>query len=191
MARFWSSDWHFGHARIAEFCPGRMTLGDSIEARDDALVRRINEQVSPDDDLWVLGDIAMGSIAYSLPVVSRIHANLFLVPGNHDRCWIGDRRHDKWMERYEEVGFTILPEQSQTEIAGYTVNICHFPYEGDSHGEDRHGAYRMTDDGVTPIVHGHVHDDFRVKGRQFNVGVDANDYNVVSDATLAEWVRSL
>ena len=191
MARFWTSDLHLGHARIAEFCPGRKALGQTREEQDAMLITRFNLVTTPEDEIWFLGDIALGAIAESLPMVEQIHAKKFLVPGNHDRCWIGDKRHMKWMDRYREVGFTILPEQTRTTIAGFGVNVCHFPYEGDSHGEDRHAAYRFHDDGVTPVIHGHVHDAFQTNGRQFNVGVDANAYLPVHEAALEEWVRTL
>lgn len=68
--------------------------------------------------------------------------------------------------------------------------FSHFPYAGDSHGEDRYVELRP-DDWGQPIIHGHVHTDWHVNGRQFNVGVDVNDFTPVSEETLIDWVRSL
>ncbi len=57
------------------------------------------------DDVWVLGDFALGKIADTLPVVRDLAGRKFLVAGNHDRCWAGHRRSATWTERYIDAGF--------------------------------------------------------------------------------------
>ncbi len=190
--RFWTSDWHLGHQRIHEFEPGRMILGDTIEERDRELIKRFNSIVGPDDDLMVLGDVAMGDISYSLPLVANFVGNLHLVPGNHDRCWIGDKRSRNWQDRYEAVGFNIVPEQCEALIGETLVNVCHFPYTGesDSDREDRYTGFRIPESD-TPIIHGHVHGAWKTNGRQFNVGIDANEFFPVSDEEIENWLQTL
>lgn len=68
--------------------------------------------------------------------------------------------------------------------------FSHFPYTGDHTSDDRYADLRALDSGG-PIIHGHVHDSWRIKDRQFNVGVDVNDFKPVSEDELADWVRSL
>lgn len=68
--------------------------------------------------------------------------------------------------------------------------FSHFPYEGDHTSDDRYTDLRALDNG-DPIIHGHVHGSWRIKDRQFNVGVDVNDFKPVSEEELADWVRSL
>ena len=70
------------------------------------------------------------------------------------------------------------------------VSFSHFPISGDSHADDRYVELRPVDRGQ-PVVHGHVHNQWHVNGRQYNVGVDVNDFYPVSEETLVEWVRSL
>jgi calcineurin-like phosphoesterase family protein len=190
---WFTSDWHLGHARIAEFEPARSVLGGTVEERDANLIERFNEVVRPGDSLYNLGDVSMGPIDYSLPLVGQINGRKRLVPGNHDRCWIGDKRHAKWTQRYLDAGFAdILPEQTSMTIGGRRVNLCHFPYDGDSHGtgNDRHKEYRMSDRSV-PIVHGHVHSEFAERGNQFNVGVDVRDYRPVHYDEIVAWLDRL
>ena len=60
---------------------------------------------------------------------------------------------------------------------------CHFPYEGDSHDHDRYPDHRPLDDGEW-LLHGHVHQRWRVRGRMINVGVDVWDYAPVPEDEL-------
>jgi calcineurin-like phosphoesterase family protein len=186
MARYWTADLHFGHTNIIRY--SRRPFAD-VAAMNDGLVARWNEVVDPDDEVWVLGDVAMGPILESLANVTRLHGTKVLVAGNHDRCWSGHGpKAEPWVERYLEVGFAeILQGAVAVTIGGVEALACHFPYEGDSHDEDRFTAYRPIDDGL-PLVHGHVHRSWKVSGHQLNVGVDVWDWRpITDDQVLAAW----
>ncbi len=188
MATWFTADLHFGHRNIIEYCNRPFSDVDDMTT---GLVDRWNERVAADDDVWVLGDVAMGRIAESLPAVARLHGHKHLVAGNHDRCWFGHgERSADWIDRYREVGFeTIVQGTARTAIGSTEVTLCHFPYEGDSHGMDRFVQHRPVDDGGW-LVHGHVHDSFAQRGRQINVGIDAHDLAPVTEALLAEWIAA-
>lgn len=55
---------------------------------------------------------------------------------------------------------------------------------------ERYPEYRLRDTGK-PLLHGHVHDAWRVHGRQINVGLDQWDLRPVSLDTLVVLVRSV
>jgi calcineurin-like phosphoesterase family protein len=181
MTTYYTSDLHFGHLNIIRFCdrpfPG-------VPAMDARLVQLWNETVTDDDTVWVLGDVALGSLDESLAHIGRLAGRKILVPGNHDRCWEGDRalrkgdpearerRRAAARERYLDAGFAEIHDQPEQVVLGdQKVDLSHFPYEGDSHGADRFVEYRPVDRGGW-VVHGHVHDTWRQRGRQINVGVD-------------------
>ena len=171
-----------------------------LEDMNDSLVNNWNDVVGVDDTVYVLGDVAMGKIAETLPIVSRMNGTKFLIPGNHDRCWFGGKKdHAKWVEKYEAVGFTILGNsvddgcgqvslshlfEDLTWING--VDACHFPFTGDSHDADRYSAYRPVDRGQY-LLHGHTHSSnvrsVNSRGeitREIHVGVDSWKYRPVS-----------
>ena len=179
MTRWFTSDLHLGHANIIGYCDRPFA---DVDAMDRALVARWNETVDVDDEVWVLGDMAMGRIDESLLLVAELAGTKRLVPGNHDRCWPG--RGDKaegWAARYLAAGFAeILPEQVDLTVGGRPARACHFPYHGDSHDEARFQSHRPVDDGRL-LLHGHVHTTWRVNGRQVNVGCDVWDYRPVSE----------
>lgn len=53
----------------------------------EAIIQRHNAAVSPDDYVFVLGDVAM--TVSNLWPVSLLAGRKILVAGNHDTCWGG------------------------------------------------------------------------------------------------------
>jgi calcineurin-like phosphoesterase family protein len=185
VTTWFTSDLHFGHRNIIEYC--RRPFG-SVHHMNEELIRRWNDRVADSDVVYVLGDVAMGKIAETLPLVGRLRGRKVLVPGNHDRCWSGHRKvRDKDIQMYWDVGLAVLNSQVRIEVNGVRVDLCHFPFEGDSHERDRYVEHRPSDVGQW-LLHGHVHDSWKVKGRQVNVGVDVWDYTPVNEEDIIRLV---
>jgi calcineurin-like phosphoesterase family protein len=180
MQTWFTADTHFGHENIITYCRRPF---DSVEAMRAELVQRWNDRVAVDDRVLVLGDFALGRVDESLKVLDELNGVKELVVGNHDRPFDPDpRRRAEWTARYLEAGFhSVIHGTTGFRLADrYPVLIGHFPYGGDSHGEDRYADLRPWDAGL-PIVHGHVHTSWRLNGRQLNVGTDVHDYAPVSE----------
>jgi calcineurin-like phosphoesterase family protein len=196
--RYFTSDTHFGHERIITLCNRPYS---SVEEMNESIIDNWNAVVRPSDIVYHLGDVALGTISASLPLVARLNGRKILVPGNHDRIFSGEKikQFERFFPEYQKVFAEVLPEQYPSYFGGGRwAMLCHFPYSGDSHGEDRHADKRPVDEGL-PLIHGHVHNTnipgtdipWRQNGRQFNVGVDVNNYTPVSEDEIAEWIRSL
>lgn len=184
---WFTSDTHFGHRNIIRYSqrPYR-----DVAHMTEGLVAAWNDRVGLDDDVWHLGDVAMGALEHSLEAVRRLHGRKHLVPGNHDRCWPHERRFRvEEVRRYEALGFTVHPPQVRLDLGGLDVQACHFPYRGDSHEHDRYVEHRPHDDGSW-LLHGHVHEQWRQRGRMLNVGTDAWGWAPVSAAELLELVAA-
>lgn len=181
-----TSDTHFSHANIIRYCDRPFS---DPAVMNERLVDAWNDRVRPDDEIWHLGDVAMGRIEESLLIIRRLHGRKFLVPGNHDRCWPGHKKVGDWPEKYTAAGFTLLPRTTTLTLAGREVLLCHFPYRGDSRDVDRYREERPADEGRW-LLHGHVHERWRQRGRQINVGVDVWDYAPVSLETIEDVIRS-
>jgi calcineurin-like phosphoesterase family protein len=147
---WFTSDNHFSHVRINELA-GRPF--SSVEEGNEVMVENWNRVVSPTDDVWVIGDFVMGQKSETLSIVSRLNGNIFLVPGNHDGVFSQSKKREEWKIKYNDVGITILPEQMTIKINGLMVDVCHFPYRGDSHFEDRYADLRPPDNGRF-LIHG-------------------------------------
>ncbi len=186
--RFWTADLHFGHVNIIRYCARPYA---SVEEMNDDIVNRINAIVGDSDELWIIGDVAMGSIEQSLANVGRINGRKILIPGNHDRCWEGNGSEASlWSEVYCEAGFDRIEQGPLiAKLGDIKVQVSHFPYEGDSHDEDRFSVSRPQDSGGF-VLHGHVHTKWRRSDRQVNVGIDAWNGSPVTDRQVLDLIES-
>lgn len=189
MKFFLTSDTHFGHANIIRLSNRPF---DSVEQMNEAMVENWNAVVGNEDAVFHLGDAVMGKFEENVKILGRLNGIKFLVPGNHDRVSSVEKeaRRERFRPFYEDNGFIILDEHYVLNFGGIDFNISHYPYEGDSHDQDRHVDLRPVRDGK-PLLHGHVHEKWRTRGDMFNVGVDVNDFTPVSEDVVVEWARSL
>ncbi len=200
MTTWYTSDWHFGHARIMEFCPQRydylgLHQGASLDEMNLAIVNKLNSYIHPDDTVWVLGDVAMGQRDSSMLWVNQVYGHKHLVAGNHDACHrihTGGKKdkQGQWMRRYLNYGFETIQTSAYTDINGIAFAMSHFPYYGDHTEENRYDEYRPVDLGL-PLVHGHVHDLYISLDKMYNVGIDAHDGIPVSEEQILDWLVSL
>lgn len=215
MTTYFSADLHLGHLNMTR--AGKDLCGrpfDTVVEMNESIIHGFNEVLTRNDRLILLGDICMGKLDDSLMWLSYLNAGeIVLVPGNHDKWSLayhqkGDataqaRRREEARLRYEiDERFKAIPDQSMSAWVGANdwlvggehplsrVWFSHYPFDGDSHGEDRYSHLRPFDDGL-PVIHGHVHTEWQVRGNQFNVGVDVNDFKPVSEDELVSWVQSL
>lgn len=164
---FYHSDWHFNHTFVA----GTRGFATS-EEHDERLIESINSVVTKRDHLWVLGDLAMGSLTEALKKVQRVNGVKHLVYGNHDGGHPMHRGSHAKMRRYLEA-FESVHLHEEHRLGGRKVLLSHFPYDGDHTDQDRHSQWRLRDEGGW-LIHGHVHSAWALNGRQINVGVDWN-----------------
>lgn len=191
--RWFTADTHFGHANIARFCgrpfvfdgsvDGALVEVTDVHAMNTAMTGVLAGAVGPEDELWVLGDYAMGNIQKTIHALDRVRcARKILVSGNHDRCHPMRQKADRWMQEYKTV-FDDVIVHAELTIAGTQVAVNHFPYQGDSHDQDRFQQWRPVDTGGW-LLHGHVHTAWLQRGRCVNVGIDAWGGRPVSEAEL-------
>jgi calcineurin-like phosphoesterase family protein len=196
MTRYFQSDPHLGHVRILELEPRPF---DDVTAMDQAVINRWNAKLRPGDQLWLVGDVAMGSLEVSLALLETVQADLVLVAGNHDRFHPVNRKADRWVERYAALSNVVALHATSTQVTlpgGIVADVCHFPFPPDARSvthrdgtveEDRFAQYRLEDRGQW-LVHGHVHGQWRQRGRQINVGMDAWAGRLVSDDDLGQMI---
>ncbi|AYR01542.1 phosphoesterase [Arthrobacter phage Seahorse] len=163
---FYWSDPHFGHDFVASL------RGFSSAPEHDAhLVDRWCATVTKRDTIWILGDLAMASPARALALIDLLPGTKHLILGNHDSAHPMHRNAHRQQRRYFDA-FDSVQTAARHKIEGSEFVLSHFPYQGDhADREDRYTQWRLRDDGL-PLIHGHVHDEWLVRGRQINVGVD-------------------
>lgn len=200
MARFFTSDTHYGHSNIIKYCD--RPYADAHHMNVD-LVNRAVRDLDAGDELWHLGDVAMGNLDSSLTNLARIPVDVTLVAGNHDRChpYNGDRAA-RFVEVYRakcNLADLVLTNTRLTLANGAEVQVSHFPYAEPNpqpeRGRDGHliadkfTQWRPIDDGSW-LLCGHVHERWRQHGRMINVGVDAWGGRPVNEETLCNLIEA-
>lgn len=194
---WFTSDTHFSHRNIITLS-GRPFVTYSnepdIDLHDETLIANFNSVIGKNDLLIHCGDVALGKIAESLPLVGLLNGHKVLIPGNHDRVFSGEKEKMRWRFRdeYLKVFNEVWAEQVTTYIPQLDADVAlsHFPYVGDSQENDRHVDKRPVDYGL-PLIHGHIHEKRHIDGRMFNVGVDVNGFMPVHHSVLRDWIETL
>jgi len=189
MSIWFTSDLHVGHANIIKYCDRPFA---DVDEMNIALVERWNNLVSPRDIVYILGDLAMGKLDDSLAVVEMLRGSKVLVIGNHDRPFgASPGRRERMERKYIEAGGLagILHGTVPLQIGGHDVLASHFPYQDD--GDQRYKDHRPIDEGHKWLLHGHVHERWKVRAEQrmINVGVDVWDFAPVHEDELVAIIR--
>ena len=160
MAIYFTSDTHFGDPRVLRIDrrPYR-----SLAEHDAALVRQWNEAVSPDDEVWHLGDFAFGKPpGRAGELLAALNGVKHLIVGNND----GEATltHPAWAS---------VRHYAELVLDGTALVMCHYPFR----------TWNKMGRGVVDL-HGHSHGRLKPVPRQHDVGVDAWDYRPVTLATI-------
>ena len=160
---FFTSDWHIGHDKDFIYAARGFS---SIQEHDTAILNNCNEIVKPEDELWILGDLALGGDDEEWDrIYTKINCrNVHFLQGNHDT----DRRMNMYEGAYGFIyeGIAALYRISRKK----TIYISHYPTITDN-----------TDDRIIWNVSGHTHSKelFYDNHLIYNVALDAhNNYPV-------------
>lgn len=190
---WYTSDHHFDHRNIIKYCDRPFR---DVDHMNEMLVKNHNDNVAPDDVVYFVGDLSLG--VRSLRFVHRLNGRIIFLAGNHDKCWEGNGpKHEKFILDYHAAGLHIVIPRGYMEHhylldqdRWADVHMCHFPFQGDSHDGDRFDQWRPVNDG-RPVICGHVHDAWKVSGRQINVGVDVWGYKPVHSSQILDIVQTM
>jgi calcineurin-like phosphoesterase family protein len=187
MNKVWfTSDTHFWHARIIQFCQRPFA---SVDEMNEKLIANWNAVVVPDDTVYHLGDFSMAARPVEL-YVPRLNGQIHLVMGNHDFPHSAHKKsknpenQSKWKQQYLDWGFRSVETMSYVELPEIgEVRMHHIPYssgytELDEEGRQRKVLkYACQDDGMV-LLCGHVHEKWWHRKTpngtlMLNVGIDA------------------
>lgn len=187
MKRFFTSDQHFGHKNVIQFCKRPFKSIDEMHAE---LIRRHNAVVGPEDLVYHLGDFSFNK-KWAKLIVPQLNGTNVLILGNHDeahpvKCGTQEKLW-KMKNFYLDAGFLGVSVDETLYIHGKKVEACHLPYT--KHDKRDYDVYRLKDEGRW-LFHGHVHNSWKIRGHQINVGVDAWDYYPVALEQLVELMNA-
>ena len=166
---------------------------------NEEIIKRHNELVSPDDTYYCLGDICMGTIYNSLPIINRLNGHKIIVLGNHDRCspMYSHRTEEKrqhFLAEYYKY-FEKIVDEVIIGIGDEATLLTHLPYWSEwfiDHAEHEKDfqPYMPRNKGLWHLC-GHVHSkDRMLNEREIHVGVDAWNFYPVSEKQIINLMRS-
>lgn len=104
-----TSDLHFGHKNIMNFCPdSRSRFRNDVDYMNEAMVREWNDLIEPSDLVYILGDVAFLPAQKAAETVNRLNGTKILVEGNHDRKALNDptfRKCFKEVHKYLDINY--------------------------------------------------------------------------------------
>lgn len=153
MNVWFTSDHHFGHARIIALVRRPFA---SVEEMDEAMIARWNERVARDDLVYHLGDF---SFRDHTPYLARLNGQKRLIIGNHD--------HSRRLAKAE--GWSSVDRLLHIEVDETPIVLCHYGMR--VWNRSHHGALHF---------YGHSHGSLPGDSQSLDVGVDCWDFRPVS-----------
>jgi len=168
MEKIWfTSDNHFGHKNIKNFCPNTRK-GATVEEMDRLMIEMWQAQVAPEDHVYTLGDVFFCDATRARSIMRQLPGQKHLIYGNHDKV-IKSNKDLRDM-------FVAVHDYHVLRIDGVKVVLFHFPiWEWD---QMHRGSYHLF---------GHVHGNATVPGRAVDVGIDGELSS--GDMSLYSWER--
>ena len=170
---FATSDLHLGHDRA--FVWGARGF-KSIEEHDAEIIKRWNEVVTAEDDVYILGDLMLGDNAHGIHCLSQLNGKLHILTGNH--CTSARQKLYHTLENMVEFcgcATTIKYKKKQ-------LYLSHYPTITSNMEANPHQAVFN--------LYGHTHQTTNFYNGQpfmYHVGVDShNCYPVLLDDVITE-----
>jgi len=168
MSVYFTSDTHFWHKHIIEYCQRPWA---NVEEMNAGMIARWNSRIQPDDEVHFIGDFAFCGTTKAQDVFAQLAGRKHLILGNHD---YQSAKKLGWesMRDYALIRPHIEYQDDEGELKKipHPIVLCHFPilsWDGMAHGSWH--------------LHGHCHGSLKDTGAlRMDVGVDPNDWFPVS-----------
>lgn len=139
---FFTSDLHLCHDKGFLYEPRGFS---SIEEMNEAIVERWNKVVTPDDEVYNLGDFALNDIEAAFPYINRLNGKMYWVYGNHDT----DKKIDAIMDNCDAIwclGYAFQIKYNKK----YSIYMSHYPTLTANYDDKKFSQHVIA-------LHGHTH----------------------------------
>ena len=152
MEYFFTADEHYGHKNVIKYCNRPYA---NITEMDAALIANHNAVVGPDDIVYHLGDFTLRHNAEKIyhEYIAKLLGTNFFIKGSHD-YWLKGKS-PTWM--------------IEKTFNGQFIVMCHYAMR--VWARSHYNTWQL---------YGHSHGNLSPVGKQWDVGVDNNNYAPVS-----------
>lgn len=163
MTIWFTSDHHFGHARIVELAHRPF---ESVEEMDETMISRWNERVDNGDLVYHLGDFAFCD---HTPYLERLNGQKRLILGNHD--------HSNRVRKAK--GWNTVDSLLHVTVDDTPLVLCHYAMR--VWNRSHYGALHL---------YGHSHGSLPGDSQSLDVGVDCWQFYPIALTTIRERLAS-
>lgn len=166
---FFTSDNHFGHANAIKHT--NRPFKDVYEMNQE-MVKRWNSVVSPNDEVYHLGDFSLCHNKTALHIANSLNGKIYLIRGNHDKGTEKFTRFE-WVKDYFKLKF-----KEPDVPGGYQhIILCHYAFE--TWEKSHYGSWDL---------HGHSHGSLKTPNykKRLDVGVDCHNFTPISYGQVKE-----
>lgn len=158
MTNWYTSDSHFHHKAVIDFCNRPFNDVDEMNA---AMIKNWNGVVGDTDQVYHLGDFCFGGVEKWKEILDQLNGEIILIKGNHDDSKaLKKLTNEGYFKEVHEVG---LYKKQKYDGVKYQMWLSHYPMEIGL----RERKFS---------IHGHLHDEKSRDINQVNVGVDSFKY---------------
>jgi calcineurin-like phosphoesterase family protein len=162
-----TSDTHFGHRNMTNEGKNYSNRPfDTIVQMDETLIANWNAAVDQDDDIYHLGDFAMGKTP-APQILSRLNGRKHLIWGNHDSNQV--RQLPEW---------TSSQPYLEINLDGQFIVLCHYSMR--VWNKSHRGAI---------MLYGHSHGSLPGTDQSCDVGVDNMGLKPVTLEEIRRYLR--
>jgi calcineurin-like phosphoesterase family protein len=170
MKTLFIADLHLGHANCLKF---DARPWDTIDEMDEALIKRWNRKVRPEDHVYVLGDFAYRNRTSVKDYTDQLHGHIHLIRGNHDKRSVEYESCFEEVVDYKDISVEVNGVKRRVIMSHYFMPF----YNG--HYYDTimlHGHTHKTEESV---IEEQIKEEIRGRGircEAYNVGCMWQDY---------------
>ena len=113
---FYISDLHIGHKAALRF--DERPFAD-IQEMEHEIIRRWNERVTAEDDVYILGDVFYRYQGKPAELLRQLSGRLHLITGNHDYCILKD---EEALSCFVSVDRLKMITDNERHVV-----LCHYP----------------------------------------------------------------
>jgi|WetSurMetagenome_2_1015567.scaffolds.fasta_scaffold03410_11 calcineurin-like phosphoesterase family protein len=120
---FTVSDLHLNHRNIIRYC-NRPFSTENVNEMNEVLINNWNHVVKPEDTVFFVGDMALGSSDKYIP---KLNGNIFFISGNHDRSSDKNSMHESLYFTYKGKTFLFIhdPKYAPKDFEGWIIHGHH------------------------------------------------------------------
>jgi len=159
MRYFFTSDQHFFHKNIIKYA--NRPFG-SVKEMHEIIIKNHNNTVCKNDTVIHCGDFSFGNKEKTYrEIISRLNGKNIFLKGDHDK-WLGNTGSWMWIKK----------------INKQPIVACHYAMK--TWYLSHYNSWQ---------IFGHSHGRLNLMGKQWDIGVDANNFTPVSFEQLEQIMK--